>query len=247
MNKKIEEILSNIKSIGYYLASKNDINANLEFREQIGKNEKYLTSDITDLKLSDLQFNLDALKELYKIKIASVLKIKIFIASSDSLKEEREAIETFLFRKNDELVEKGIYLSYNVWEKQSRRFTHTDKQKDFNILVYDSEIFICLIGDNVGTFTKEEFGEAKKKFDANEKPFVFYVYFKEFEGDELIKAKETDGGVNWTKRIELNNHINRELKQVAGTFKNKDELIRIIERGLAEDIEIVKQKKDITV
>lgn len=129
MNNKIAEILSNIKSIGYYLASKKDIGVNSDFHKQAKEDRKYLTSDITDLKLSDLQFNLDALKELYEIKNARNLKIKIFIASSDSLKEEREAIETFLFRENDELVEKGIYLSFNVWEKQSLRFSHTDKQK----------------------------------------------------------------------------------------------------------------------
>lgn len=244
MNKQIEEILSNIKSIGYYLASKKDIDANFEFHKQIDTAKKYLNSDITDLKLSDLQFNLDELKKLY-MNNTRIFKIKICIASSASLKEEREAIEIFLFRKNDELIEEGIYLYYNVWEKRSLRFNHTYKQVDFNkALVYDSEIFICLIGDNVGKFTKEEFDEAKKKFDANEKPFVFYVYFKEFEGDELKKIDETDG---WIKRIELKNHINKELAQYAGTFKNKDELIRFIERSLAEDINIVKLKKGITV
>ncbi len=239
---KIEEILSNIKSIGYYLASKKDMNAIIELRGKV----KDLTSDITDLKLSDLQFNLDALHKYFnQMKNSSVQEIKICIASSRSLNEEREEIETFLFRKNDELVvEQGIYLYYNVWEKKSLRFNHTYKQEDFNQkLVYDSEIFICLIGDNVGKFTKEEFDEAKKKFDANEKPFVFYVYFKDFEGDELTRVSESDG---WVKRIELKNHINRELQQCIGTFKNKDELIRHIELGLKEDIEIVKQKSRIT-
>lgn len=245
MNKPvIEEILSNIKSIGYYLASKKDIDDNIEFHKKIKEEKKDLTSDITDLKLSDLQFNLDTLNKCFQMKNPSIQKIKICIASSDSLKEEREEIETFLFRKNDELVEQGIYLYYNVWEKLSQRFNHTYKQEDFNKkLVYNSEIFICLIGDNVGKFTKEEFDEAKKKFDANEKPFVFYVYFKEVEGDELKRVSETEG---WVKRIELKNHITRELQQCAGTFKNKDELIRRIELGLKEDIEIVKKKSRIT-
>lgn len=244
MNKKIEEIISNIKSIGYYLASEKDIDANAKFHKDIEDDDKYLTSDITDLKLSDLQFNLDVLNELYKIKNPPIDKIKIFIASSDSLKEEREAIEIFLFRKNDALIEQGIYISLNVWEKQSLRFSPPDKQSDFNKLIYDSEIFICLIGDNVGKFTKEEFDEAKEKFNAGEKPFVFCVYFKEFEGREFKKAKKNLG---WGKRIELKEHINKELQQVEGTFENKDELIRKIEQGLAGDIEIVKQKKDITV
>ena len=238
---KVEEILSNIKSIGYFLASKKDIDSNVELHSEIAKTGKELTSDITDIKLSDLQFNLDSLHLYFtQMKNSSVQKIKICIASSHSLKEEREEIETFLFRKNDDLVEQGLYLYYNVWEKQSLRFNHTYKQEDFNkALVYDSEIFICLIGDNVGKFTKEEFDEAKKRFDLKQKPFVFYVYFKEFDGEELKKASETDG---WIKRLELKQHIHKELQQSEGTFKNKDELIRKIDAGLAGDIEIIKQK-----
>lgn len=237
----INEILSNIKSIGYYLASQKDVDANFKFHKDIKVKGKHLTSDITDLKLSDLQFNLDTLRKYFtQMENSPILKIKICIASSHSLKDEREEIETFLFRKNDDLVDSGIYLFYNVWEKQSLRFNPTYKQEDFNkALVYESEIFICLIGDNVGKFTKEEFDEAKKRYDTNEKPFVFYVYFKEFEGKDN-SFFETEG---WRKRAELKNHIYGELQQCAGTFKNKDELIRFIERGLPEDIEIVKKKR----
>jgi hypothetical protein len=244
MKKKIEEILSNIKSIGYYLASKKDVGANSGFHKQI-EPARYLTSDIIDLKLSDLQFNLQALhKSFSSIKSLPILKIKICIASSNSLKDEREAIESFVFRENDELVEQGIYLYYNVWEKQALRFNHSYKQEDFNkALVHDSEIFICLIGDNVGKFTKEEFDEAKRRFDAKEKPFVFYVYFKKYEGDELAKVCETEG---WSKRIELKEHISKELKQCSGKFKNKDDLLLSIKLGLVDDIEIVKQKMNIT-
>ena len=237
----IDEILSNIKSIGFFLANRKDIESNFKLHEKIKKEGKELTSDIIDLKLYDLQYNLNALNKYFtQMKKDIIQKIKICIASSQSLKEEREKIETFLFRKNDDLVENGIYLYYNVWEKQSLRFNHTYKQEDFNkSLVYDSEIFICLIDENVGKFTKEEFDEAKKRFDANEKPYVFYVYFKEFEGkgDSFYK---TDG---WLKRVALEKHINDEFKQYAGIFKNKDDLIRSIENNLLEDIKIIKEKK----
>ncbi len=236
----VEKILSNIKSIGYFLASKKDILANADFHTKIEQDGGELVADIVDLKLSDLQYNLDTLNEIFKqMKPSAIQKIKICIASSHSLKEEREEIETFLFRENDTLVDDGIYLYYNVWEKQSLRFNNTYKQEDFNeALVNESDIFICLIGDAVGKFTKEEFDKAKERFTKGEKPFVFYVYFKDFEGKPTHFYESQD----WKNRIELKDYIFSKLNQCAGTFKNSSDLIRRIDASLKEDIEIVKKK-----
>lgn len=239
MKNSVEQIFSNIKSISYFLASKKDIDANLKFHQESEEKDKELTSDITDLKLFDLKFNLKLLYNYFtEMENCKTLRFKICIASSNSLKEEREEIETFLSWKNDKLFDNNIYLHYNVWEKQSLRFNRTYKQEDFNkSLVYDSDIFICLIGDNVGKFTKEEFDEAKKRFDLNEKPYIIYIYFKEFKNKDN-SFYESDG---WKKRIELKNHILNEFQQYHGTFENKHELIGEIDRHLEEDIEIVKK------
>ena len=231
---KIEDILSNIKSIGYFLASKKDTDINNEFVNT----KKEFVSDIVDIKLSDLQYNLDLLQK-YFTQMERILRIKICIASSGLLSDERNSIENYLSWKNDKLIDSGVYLQYNVWEKKSKRFNHTYKQEDYNKeLVYDSEIFICLIGDRVGKFTKEEFDEARKKFEAHEKPYVFYVFFKKYTGAELERVSDSDG---WSDRLALRKHIS-ELKQVYGEYDNKDSLIQQIDEFIEADIEIVKSK-----
>lgn len=241
--EQIDLLLQNIKSIGYFLASKKDLLAN----EQLIAGKNSIVSDIIDLKLADLQYNaekihsvIEQMSQNYKEKMNSkILKIKVCVASSSELIEERNEIKDYLASKNDELIDEGIYLVYNVWEKQSGRFSHTDKQEDFNkALVYESEIFICLIGDFVGKFTKEEFDEAKIKFDANEKPYIINVFFKKYTGKELEKISETAG---WRDRIDLKNHI-FNFKQIYSEFENKDTLIRKIDANIREDIDIIRKK-----
>lgn len=42
--------------------------------------------------------------------------IRIFIASSSELKEDREEFRNFISRENDRLITKGIYLKLEQWE-----------------------------------------------------------------------------------------------------------------------------------
>ena len=241
---KIDNILSNIKSIAFFLAKEKDILVNSEIHK-ISIN-KEIDSDIVDLKLNALQYYLDNLKsELLDMKNMTKNIINLFVASSSSLKEEREAIESFLFRLNDSLIEKGIYIKYNVWEKASLRFAITDKQEDFNReLVNESEIFICLIGTDVGKFTKEEFELAIKRFKDGEKPFILYVYFKNYTDVNAMKMFIDKPG--WANRINLLSSINTELKQVSGEFDNKHELIQKISDHIEKDIDIILKRLDTT-
>lgn len=249
--EQIDNLLQNIQSIGYFLASKKDILSNEELIDENG-----VVSDIIDLKLADLKYNVEKIRSIIEQKRLSdeqyktlnnkssmdskqILKIKVCVASSSELKEERKEIEDYLAWKNDELIDKGIYLVYNVWEKRSGRFNHTQKQEDFNKeLVYDSEIFICLIGSFVGKFTKVEFDEAKQKFDKGEKPYIFNVLFKKYKGEKLEEISETKG---WRDRSDLKDAISG-FDQIYSEYENKDALIRYIDAHIEEDIEIIKAK-----
>lgn len=117
--------------------------------------------------------------------------ITIFIASSSNLKEERERIEQLLYRMNDDLIEKNIYLKTTIWEKESKKFTKGPKQKSFNKLVKKSHMFFCIVHDKVGKFTREEFDEAFKGFQENDSPSHLFVFFK----DEPVKISEITSSI----------------------------------------------------
>jgi len=135
---------------------------------------------INDFELQTFFLKLKNLIKLHKNKPKFDIKtIKIFIASSDTLLEERERIEQLFSRMTDSLISKGIYLKTTIWEKESRKFTLDSKQESFNEMVRKCNIFFCLVHDKVGKFTKEEFNEAFRGFTTNKLPSHMYVFFKD--------------------------------------------------------------------
>lgn len=105
-------------------------------------------------------------------------KLCVFLASSRVLNEERKEIENWISRKNDSVLEYGIYLRLVIWEKLTGAFSTTRKQEEFNEHVVNSEIFICLVHDRVGEFTNEEFKKAYESFRSGNFPRLLLVYFK---------------------------------------------------------------------
>ena len=123
--KRIEEILSNIKSIGYFLASHNDIEANAKLHQEIKDSEgKDLTSDIVDLKLSDLQYNLDLLQKHFasnnvekKLEGEKQKKAKINVAIVSIIDKEFDALNNvFNFKKTGTQIKLNTGL--RVWKSE---------------------------------------------------------------------------------------------------------------------------------
>jgi len=52
-------------------------------------------------------------------------KIKIFLASSNELKPEREQFEIEIYRKCKSWFDKGIFLYLDIWEDMSARLSLT--------------------------------------------------------------------------------------------------------------------------
>ncbi len=250
MIKKIDEILANIRSIGFYLASEIDVQKNKDFREKklSGSRNHYFRSDIIDLKMSDLEFNLNTLQDYFNTLDIGTLsnapkieKIRISFAYSSTYKEDVDKIRINLSDKNDTLIEQNHYLECKVWEKESLAFNNTRKQDDFNkAIVEDADIFICLIGKDVGMFTMEEFDKAYQLYSENKKPLRIYIYFQKFDGNGSSEDYENEG---WVKRTQLKQYIEDKHKQVVGKFSNAEDLIGKINNNLDEDIKIILEKR----
>jgi hypothetical protein len=103
--------------------------------------------------------------------------IKIFLASSAELKDDRQQFEIFIYRENKKCIYKNIFLWLEIWEDFIDAMSATRLQDEYNKAVTDSDIFISLFHTKVGRYTEEEFLKAFGAFQKNDKPFI-YTYFK---------------------------------------------------------------------
>ncbi|WP_296703490.1 hypothetical protein [Algoriphagus sp.] len=107
-------------------------------------------------------------------------KIKIFLASSNELINEREKFELQVYRKCKLWVDKNIFLHLEIWEDLSSRLSETRSQDEYNKKIEDCDLFVLLAYSKVGVYTAEEFKTAFGSFDKRRKPFIL-TYFKEYK------------------------------------------------------------------
>lgn len=103
--------------------------------------------------------------------------IKIFIASSNEMKEDREALIALISSLNNFYLDKGIFIKPYIWEDEDSK-VNGRKQDEYNQNIKDSDIFICLFWTKAGEYTVEEFKVATNQYSATKKP-VIYVYMKD--------------------------------------------------------------------
>jgi internalin A len=164
-------------------------------------------------------------------------KIKIFLASSSELKEDRKEFEIFINRKNKDLHEEGIFLELILWEDFIDAMSRTRLQDEYNKAVKESDIFISLFFTKVGKYTKEEFETAYKAFISKGKPKHLYTYFKEAEIKTTSITKEINTLLDFKKRLE-------ELEHFPTIYKNTDDLLRQVENQLNEILsDLLKRSK----
>jgi hypothetical protein len=125
--------------------------------------------------------------------------IKVFLASSNALEKEKEAIEVSIARLNDDLVEKGAYIKVVMWDKLSKTYHGKRKQDQINKHIEESDIFIVLF-PSYGEYTYEEYQEAlklHKKADNNLQVLVYLDKNKD-EDFEDIKDEINKIGQVWS-------------------------------------------------
>ena len=154
-------------------------------------------------------------------------KIKIFLASSSELKEEREQFEIFIHRENQKLYEKGIFLKLQLWENFIDAMSKTRLQDEYNSVVKHSDIFVSLFFTKVGKYTLEEFETAFGQFKKTGKPLV-YTYFKNAPIDTEQITDEIQSLLDFRKKLEDLGHfrtIYKNIDDLKLQFKNQLEKV----------------------
>ena len=81
--------------------------------------------------------------------------IKIFLASSEELTDDRNAFGN-LVRRLDKIYEKrGIRIELFEWEDYDSAFNDQRKQDEYNERVRESDVFLALFHKKAGAFTVE--------------------------------------------------------------------------------------------
>lgn len=132
--------------------------------------------------------------------LGELRKIRIFLASSEELRDDRDKFEIYVRQLNDDFVASGCYLVINRWENFLDTMSETRLQDEYNKAVKDCDIFVSLFCTKVGRFTEEEFDAAYGQFKSTDKPQI-YTFFKkalldidslpaeDFESLRAFKAK----------------------------------------------------------
>jgi TPR repeat protein len=120
--------------------------------------------------------------------------IKIFLASSEELKNDRVSFGNFIRELDKRYQQRGIRIDLYTWEGADGAYNGRRKQDEYNDNVRDSDMLVVLFYIKAGSFTQEEFHEAVKSFNETGRPKV-YVYFRQLEDEskisnELKKFKE---------------------------------------------------------
>ncbi len=110
----------------------------------------------------------------------SLHKIRIFLASSAELRQDRDAFELYFLKQNDEYLKKGFELKVERWENFFSAMSKTRSQDEYNKVIPQCDVFVSLFGSKAGKFTEEEFDVAHRQFQSSGKPFI-YTFFKDTE------------------------------------------------------------------
>ena len=116
--------------------------------------------------------------------------IKIFLASSSELKEDRETLEIFIGRLNIEWTKKDVFFELVIWENFIDAMSQSRLQDEYNKVIKECDIFIMLFWNKVGKYTEEEFNVAFHHFQETKKPFI-YTYFK-FAPSSTVKDSSAE-------------------------------------------------------
>jgi len=86
--------------------------------------------------------------------------IRLFLASSSELKEDRKEFELYINRKNKELIEKNIFIRLEIWEDFLDCMSQSRLQDEYNRVIKECDVFVMLFFTKVGKYTLEEFDES---------------------------------------------------------------------------------------
>lgn len=141
----------------------------------------------------------------------TVQTIRIFLASSNKLHDDRVAFADFIECLQNHYGSRNYSLLLDKWEYLDSSYKNKRKQSEYNELIKKCDIFVVLFHNTVGEYTLEEFNIAIEECRRRNLPL--FIYFKD------LKDQETPEDI---KKIQI--RIKNELEHFWGTYDTNDKL-----------------------
>jgi hypothetical protein len=141
---------------------------------------------------------------------------RIFLASSEELREDREAFRLLVGQLNEQWEPRGWTFRVRVWEHFLDAMSPRGLQHEYNQAVRDCDIFVMLFFTKVGRFTREEFETAVADVAAGTGPRI-YTYFR----NDYVLTGELDDNVR--SLLDFKARL-KELKHYVTLYRNKEDL-----------------------
>ncbi|MGH8533664.1 MAG: COR domain-containing protein, partial [Gammaproteobacteria bacterium] len=163
-------------------------------------------------------------------KLATALRtIRIFLASSAELEQDRDAFDLYFRQQNDQFRKKGIYLEINRWENFLDAMSETRLQDEYNKAVRACEIFVSLFFTKTGKFTEEEFDTAHRQFKDAGSPQI-YTFFKDADVRMGTITEEVNSLLQFKKKLASLGHFYTSYDNIEHLKRQfRDQLDKLLE------------------
>ena len=154
--------------------------------------------------------------------------IKIFLASSAELRDDRDAFDLYLRQQNDRLRKEGFYLEIFRWENFLDAMSETRLQDEYNQQVRNCDIFVSLFKTKTGKFTEEEFDAAHEAFKDVGKPLI-YTYFRKTQiSIDQADSPDVKSLVKFKKKLKKLEHFQTEYTDIENLKRHfRDQLDKL--------------------
>ena len=157
--------------------------------------------------------------------------IKIFLASSSELKEDRDGFELHFLRKNKDYSRQGFKVEVLRWENFLDAMSETRLQDEYNEKVRNCDIFLSLFKTKTGKYTEEEFNVAHEAFKAKQKPLI-YTYFNDAQINMASITEEINTILAFKKKLADLGHYHTDYKSIDHLkLQFQQQLDQLIEEG----------------
>ena len=158
---------------------------------------------------------------------------KIFLASSDDLREERISFGNFIRKLNKIYLERGMSIDVFEWEDQEAFIDNRRTQDKYNDEIRKSDMFVALFYKKAGKYTIEEFDVAMEEFGKKGYPKVFVCC-------KALEESESETPELKAFKDKLNE---KDKEKFWINFKNNDDLqLRFVQQLLMVENELMKLK-----